>query len=196
MQNDDDSFVGESRPKKDEERRRSPRFSVGGWGTIHRLPLEGKAIPAVVRNLSVGGVCLDVGGQLELGDRTEMLLCVDAACFRAAALVREQRGFTRTCLEFVQISQGAKSVLEELIDHLAKLQMLTRKLRSGQMEEGMAGKLLDAGRFRIMAVGKDEGSATGEESGNIEGRASSSEDEAESRIVQLRHGLIQIDLFG
>lgn len=177
---------------KEEERRRNPRFSVGGWATVHRLPLEGMAIPATVRNLSVGGVCLDVGHALELGARTELLLSVNAACFRAAALVRGQSA-SNTRLQFVQISQEAKSVLEDLIERLTKLQTLTRKLRSVEIDKEMEQKLLDTGRFRIVAVGEGEGAAAGDGRGKGETEVSASEGE---RIVQLKPRLVEIDLFG
>jgi hypothetical protein len=195
----DDLSVGESH-FQDEERRRSPRFSVAGWATIHCLPLEGLPLFAKVRNLSSGGMCLDVSHPLELGARTELLVCVNAACFRAAALVRGQREPSNTCLQFVQISQGAKNVLEDLIDHLTKLQTLTRKLRSEEIDAEMEQKLLDTGRFRIVAVGEDGRFPRETESSTSAAEPSlsppQSQDAIEQKVVPIKPESIEIDLFG
>jgi len=188
--------VGDSRPRR-EERRKSPRFSVGGWATVHCLPLEGKPIPALVRNLSAGGVCLDVRHVLELGTRTEVLLCVNSEIFRAAALVREQREASSACFEFVEISRGAKSILQDLIERLARQQTLTRKLRSAGIDEGMKQMLLDTGRFRLLAVAADQPSIADADIVVERPACTIAPATAEDRkIIQLKPGLIEIDLFG
>jgi hypothetical protein len=130
----------------------------------------------------------------------ELLVCVNAACFRAAALVREQRQPSNTCLQFVQISQGARNVLEDLIDRLTKLQTITRKLRSGQIDQKKERKLLDTGRFRIIAVGENEQCARGTDSAVKKAQASPAAsplpDRTGRKISQIQPEWIEIDLFG
>lgn len=189
--------MGESRPKP-RDRRQSRRFSVRGWATIQRLPVEGNPIPASVRNLSAGGVCLDVARTLELGERTELLLYVNEASFRVAAMVREQSEQSGVRLQFVQIGQGAKDVLRDLIERLAKLQSINRKLRSGEIDKTMERKLLDTSRFRIVAIGEDERSlvvADDTETGSLSGESTPA-NEGGNGIVQINPRLIRIDLFG
>jgi len=191
--------MGESRPK-DEERRKSPRFAVGGWATVHCLPLEGRPIPALVRNLSAGGVCLEVRRVLELNSRTELLVCVNAEIFRVAAQVRNERELPNACLQFVQISQGAKSILQGLIERLSRLQVLTRKLRSAEIDEETDQRLLDTGRFRIVAVGGDQPSTPDtEDRGMSVNRPACDVVPAvrdDRKIIQPKPGWIEIDLFG
>jgi PilZ domain len=190
--------VGDSR-SRDEERRKSPRFSVAGCATVHCLPLQGKPISALVRNLSAGGVCLDLRHVLELGTRTELLVSVNSEIFRAGALVREQREGSNARLQFVQISQGAKSVLHDLIERLTRLQALTRKLRVGDAEEDLKQALIDTGRFRLLAAREErfaeEGDERSTESADSRG-APVSPEERSAKITQFKPGLIEIDLFG
>jgi hypothetical protein len=183
---------------KDEERRKNPRFSVGGWATVHCLPLEGRPIPALVRNLSAGGICLDVKRVLELGTQTELLVCVSATSFRAAALVREQRELSKTCLQFLQISQRGREILEELIERLCRLQTLSRKFRSLETEGEVKQVLLDTGRFRLLAVGEDEQSASSDTAKALAASpcARSIESATERKAVLFKPRLIEIDMFG
>jgi hypothetical protein len=182
-----------------EERRKTPRFSVGGYATVHCLPLEGKPISALVRNLSAGGVCLDLRHALELGARTELLVSVNSEIFRAGALVREQREGSNARLEFVQISKGAKSVLHELIERLTRLQAVTRKLRAGDADEELKHALFDTGRFRLLAI-REERDADDGDKGNMEPADSRSgpvsSEVRRGKFAHFRPGLIEIDLFG
>jgi PilZ domain len=189
--------MGESR-RKDEERRKSPRFNVGGWATVHCLPLEGRPIPALVRNLSAGGICLDVKRVLEMGTQTDLLVCVSKASFRAAALVREQRELSKTCLQFLQITQRGREILEELIARLREVQILSRKLRSAESDEEIKQALLDKGRFRLLAVGENERSAVGDgpESSKVSLCIPSNESATESKALLFKPRLLEIDIFG
>jgi PilZ domain len=191
--------VGEPRLKID-ERRRGPRFSVGGRATIYCLPFEGRAITGTLRNLSAGGVCLDIGHALELGARTELLVSVNAASFRAAALVKGQTELSSACLQFVQISEGGRGVLEDLIERFTKLRMLNRKLRSTEIDEETERRLLDKRRFRMVAVGEGNGSTGAAVDARMESEFPRCDGEREiaidREIIQLKPGLIQIDLFG
>jgi hypothetical protein len=102
---------------------------------------------------------------------------------------------THVC-SFFQLSHGAKSVLEDLIARLTRLQTLTRKLRSAEIDEEMERKLLDTGRFRIVAVGEGEGGAITQERARGESEVVTGEAASESRIMRLEPAVIEIDLFG
>ncbi len=71
-----------------DERRRTPRFSCGGEARIYSLPSNGVHVPGRLRNLSLGGACLDTSHAFDMGARTEILVSVNAASFRTLGLVR------------------------------------------------------------------------------------------------------------
>jgi hypothetical protein len=119
---------------RDGERRRSPRFPCAGQATICGLPLDGKSIPATLRNLSAGGICVSIATPVELGARTEIVVRANAASFRAAALVAGRTALG-TGLQFLQVSARGKDVLADLLEQLARLQALNRKLRSPRIDE-------------------------------------------------------------
>lgn len=182
---------------KGDERRRSPRFSCGGCATIYRVPFDGISISATLRNLSVGGICLDLAKPVDPGTRTEVVLRVNASSFRAAALVKAQKDLSSTSLEFVQISAGGKDVLEDLLERLAKLQALNRKLRSSRIDEDTRRMLTDKKKFSLVGIG-DAARLVG--MGSNQGNATlvpDAEPEVESarEALETRPDLIQIDLF-
>jgi len=172
------------------ERRRSPRFNCGGRAKIYCLPFDGKAISGTLRNLSSGGICLEMSPAVEPGARMEVLVRVNAASFRAAAQVRGQRDVSGTCLEFVQISAGAKDVLADLLARLAKTQALSRRLREPRLDKDTERMLAEEGKFRLVRVGRGDrpdvraDSVFGDEP----------EMPGECELVEPR--LIEIDLFG
>ena len=144
----DDTGVGEPDPK-DGERRRSPRFCCSGHAKIYCLPFDGKSIAGTLRNLSLGGICLDLAHPIEPGARTELIVRVNDASFRAAALVRGQRDALGASLQFMQLSAGGREVLAELLERLARVQVLNRKLRSSHIDEETERILAERPKFRI-----------------------------------------------
>lgn len=180
---------------KGEERRRSPRFSCGGCATIYRVPFDGISISATLRNLSVGGICLDLAKPVNPGTRTEVVLHVNASSFRAAALVKAQKDVSSTSLEFVQISAGGKDVLEDLLERLAKVQALNRKLRSSRIDEDTRRMLADRKKFSLVGIGDAArlvGIGTDQED---ETPIPDAEIESAQENIGTRPELIQIDLF-
>lgn len=127
---------------KDNERRRSPRFHCGGEVKVYCLPFDGRSIPGTLRNLSLGGVCLEIARPVEPGARAEVVVSVNAASFRAAALVKEQKEVGGTSLEFLQIGAVAKDVLADLLTQLAQMQWLNRRLRSPRTEADIKKMLM------------------------------------------------------
>lgn len=174
---------------KDGERRRSPRFACGGRATIQCLPFEGVPISGVLRDLSVGGICLEVAEPVEPGARTEVVVSVNAASFRAAALVTGPRAQSGTCLQFLKMSAGGKDVLADMLDRLAKLQALNRKLRASHMDAETARMLKQSGRFPLEVMRRDGGVTSARGSSVLI-------EEAESEIFEMDSPLIRIDFFG
>jgi hypothetical protein len=172
------------------ERRRSPRFNCSGRAKIYCLPFDGKAISGTLRNLSLGGICLEMSPAVEPGARMEVLVRVNAASFRAAALVRGQRDISGTCLEFVQISAGAKDVLADLLAGLAKMQALNKRLRESRLDKDTERMLAKEGKFRVVRVGGRDMSVVRADSVFADEPEMSNECE----IVEPRP--IEIDLFG
>jgi PilZ domain len=188
--------VSESDPEA-AERRRSPRFNCRGRAAIYCLPFDGRSIPAKLRNLSVGGICLDLAQPVEAGARAEVLVQVNAASFRAAALVKGQRERSATCLQFVQISAGGRDVLADVIARLARLQALNRKLRADRMDADTERELAEQAGFRLVRAGGVGMPSLG--AGDGMGRESAlvavEPECVEGEIAGTRMTLIDIDLF-
>ncbi|MGA9529916.1 MAG: PilZ domain-containing protein [Terriglobales bacterium] len=178
---------------KGEDRRRNPRFVCGGCATIYHVPFNGTSISASLRNVSVGGLCLDMASPVDPGARTEVVLRVNASSFRAAALVKGQTGVSGTSLEFVQISAGGKDVLEELLERLAKVQALNRRLRSSRVDEDTRRMLSEKKKFRVVGVGDVSRVIGIGGSHGAEATVSVEQEKAEADLVQPE--AIEIDLF-
>ena len=178
-----------------QERRRSPRFDCRGEARISSLPSEGPFILGKLRNLSLGGICVDINQPIHQGTRTEMVVCVNAASFRTVGLVKNLIEPSRACVEFVQMSAGSKVLLADLAGQLQRLHAVMAKLRSGRLETeaqlsrelGEAG--LRAAHFarcvslssRLSAVGASEVDAK------------PSDDDSIAKLIPVK---IRIDLFG
>jgi hypothetical protein len=126
--------MGPSKPNN-EERRRTPRYACGGEAKIICLPTEGLFLPGRVRNLSMGGCCLEAPAPLESNSRMEILLRVNSAIFRAVSRVRASRGRWALGMEFLQLSVGGQERLRELVDQLARLQSQMKRVTSARLEE-------------------------------------------------------------
>ena len=57
------------------------RFSCTGRASVYCLPLDGTSLATRLRNLSLGGVRLNLCSSLEAGERTELVLAVHVECF-------------------------------------------------------------------------------------------------------------------
>lgn len=121
-----DSFVN--------DRRRSPRFNCGGRARIVCLPSEGAIVSGNLRNLSLGGICVDTTRPVDLGERIEVLVCVNAASFRTLGLVKATLQGRRACMEFTRMSAGSRGLLDDLVSQLARHQKVMAALRSERPE--------------------------------------------------------------
>jgi hypothetical protein len=103
------------------DRRRIPRYSCSGFAQITSPPLSGSLLRGRVRDLGLGGCCIEcieTVPLLDLGDRTELLVEVNSWFFRAMAQVRAIRGRSGISMEFVRLSAGGSSMLADLIADL------------------------------------------------------------------------------
>jgi hypothetical protein len=112
----------------------SPRFSCGGLAKINRLPSDGIFLQGKMLDLSLGGCRIATLRPIERGVRTELVVHVNSASFRAVGEVRAIRGESDTCIQFIYLSRGGKDMLTELVAELAKSQALMNQFRSSRRE--------------------------------------------------------------
>jgi hypothetical protein len=171
------------------------RFRCGGEAKISCLPSDGSVVSAKLRNLSFGGICLNTSHPMPLGARAEVLICANAASFRTLGLVRAISEGSIASMEFVQMSAGSKDMLADLLNHLARVQRVMAKIRSGPVESGneLRRELAEAGVKTVLcgrAVPFIE---------RISGGNGCAEETAvrtgEDRVVELDPLVINVDLF-
>ena len=197
----------------DDHRRRSTRFKCGGEARISRLPSDGIFVPGKIFDLSLGGCCVDTTLPVDLGVRTEIVVRVNAASFRAVGEVRAIRSHFGAGIEFVHLSAGGKHMLADLVTELARLQAVMNKLKAArreidaesfrkQLEEGklqaaMLGERFPFLRTILRAESSRERSGESPEEGSEE---SSEADQVASvgkhRVVGAQPLVIRVDLFG
>ena len=115
------------------DRRRVPRYYCGGLARITCLPLYGGLLTAMLRDLGLGGCCVECPKTvplLDLGVRTEILVEANSWSFRALAHVRAIRGHSGISMEFARMSAGGSSMLADLIAELEELRMPPRSPKS------------------------------------------------------------------
>jgi len=191
------------------DRRRSPRFKCGGEAKISRLPSDGIFVLGKIFDLSLGGCCIDTTLPIDFGARTEMVVCVNAASFRAVGEVRAIRSGFGAGIEFVHLSAGGKHTLADLVTELARLQAAMNKLKAArceinaesfrkQLEEGKLQTAMLSERFSLLgAILPAESS--GESSGESSEKSSETErvaSAAKDLTVKAQALVIRVDLFG
>jgi len=82
-------------------RPRNPRFSCGGLAKISLLPSNGIFLSAKIRNLSLGGCCVDTSVPIECGARAEIVVHVNSSSFRAVGEVRGIHGNSEAGIQFI-----------------------------------------------------------------------------------------------
>ncbi|MGA3090875.1 MAG: PilZ domain-containing protein [Terriglobales bacterium] len=111
------------------DRRRTPRFSCGGHAKVVCLPSDGIVLPGTIRDLSLGGCCVATPEPIACGARAEIIARVNAASFRAVGEVRAIRGDSTACLQFVHLTSGGRQLLADMVEELARLQVVMNKLK-------------------------------------------------------------------
>jgi len=117
----------------EDDRRRHQRVVCGGEAEISLLPSDGALYLGRLRNLSQGGMCLEMPCPLEVGARAELLVRISGLTFRTLVQVRTLER-SRTGMEFVHLSAGGRKMLEEFLADLEQMQKAMAKLRSGRVE--------------------------------------------------------------
>lgn len=115
------------------DRRRIPRYPCSGLAQITCIPLSVALLRGRVRDLGLGGCCIELSETIPLldpGDQTEVLVEVNSWFFRAMAHVRAIRGRSGISMEFTRMSAGGSSMLADLIADLERSQAAgTRRQR-------------------------------------------------------------------
>jgi PilZ domain len=184
-----------------DDRRGGPRFSCGGQATISCLPSDGIFLSGKIRDLSLGGCCVDTALPIDCGVRAELVVRVNAASFRAVGEVRAIRGRSGVGLEFVRLSPAGKDMLADLINELARSQAVVDKLKSARrdMDAESFRKQLEEGRLQALQLRKRfpffgtilpvENSGKSSERDQV---AAAGED----RIEEAQPLVVPVDLFG
>jgi hypothetical protein len=105
------------------DRRRIPRYACSGLARITCLPLNGALLSGRLRDLGLGGCCIEsieTPSQFDLGTRTEILVEVNSWFFRAMGHVRAVRNHSAISVEFLRMSAGGYSMLADLIADLER----------------------------------------------------------------------------
>ena len=115
------------------DRRRIPRYSCSGEAHITCFPLAGTLVRGTVRDLGLGGCCIEgieTPSPFDLGAQTEILVKVNSWFFRAMGHVRAVRSRSGISVEFMRMSAGGYSMLADLIADLERPRMgvIPRKL--------------------------------------------------------------------
>jgi hypothetical protein len=105
------------------DRRRIPRYSCSGHARISCLPLNGTLLSGRLRDLGLGGCCIEgiaTPSSFDLGAQTEILVEVNSWFFRAMGHVRALRDRSGISVEFMRMSAGGYSMLADLIADLER----------------------------------------------------------------------------
>jgi PilZ domain len=183
--------------RADKDRRRDARFSCGGYATISCLPSDGILLLGQIRDLSLGGCCVNTALPIGCGVRAELVVRVNAASFRALGEVRAIRGRSGACMEFVRLSPGGKDMLSDLIKELERAQAVVDRLKSARrdLDEKSFGKQLEEGQIQALRLRKRFplfGTIRPAESSELDQAASDGKD----RIAEAQPLVVPVDLFG
>ncbi len=126
-----------------------PRFNCGGLAKINRLPSDGIFLRGKMLDLSLGGCRIATALPIERGVRAELVVHVNATSFRAVGEVREIRGESDACIQFVYLSSGGKDMLAAVVAELAKSQALMNQFKSfrREIETEELHRKLENGRY-------------------------------------------------
>ncbi len=194
---------------RDNDRRRSPRFKCGGEAKISRLPSDGIFVPGKIFDLSLGGCCIDTTLPIDFGVRTEIIVRVNAASFRAVGEVRAFRSRFGAGIEFVHLSAGGKHTLADLVTELARLQAVMNNLKAArreinaesfrkQLEEGKHQAAMLSERFSFLGtiLPAESSGESSKESSRESSKAGQAASVAEDPIVEAQPLVVRVDLFG
>ena len=99
------------------------------------LPLEGDVVRGKLLDLSLGGCCIETGQPLTPGARTEIVLRVNDASFRAISHIVSTRG-RLAGLQFTRLTDGGNRMLQELVSEVEKFHAAMSVLRAERRIQG------------------------------------------------------------
>jgi hypothetical protein len=183
-------------PPRDEDRRRSPRFSCGGEARIVCLPSDGPFLSGRMRDLSLGGCCVEAASALDCGAQAEIVVRVNSASFRAVSRVKAIRDRAVFGMEFVHLSARGQDMLADAVEGLASLQALMDELRSARRvaEAEMLLRELASERFHAVRLNRLLPVLRAVASPEPPEEPPTSAD-SESLIVKGKGKIIKVDLF-
>lgn len=182
-------YLSMAAPMRDEDRRRHRRIACGGEARISLLPSDGALYLGALRNLSQGGICLDMPCPLEVGSRAELLVRISGLTFRTVGQVTTRES-SRTGMEFVYLTGSGRQMLQEFLADLEELQKTMTKLRIGGVEsEAELSRQLKAAGIHPVVLS----SRIAPVSGSAE---KSAEPPGNERMIEAVEAVVRVDVFG
>jgi len=182
-------------PVTDPNRRRHRRLACGGEAQISLLPSDGALYLGQLKNLSEGGLCVEMPCPLEVGSRAELLVRINGLTFRTVGQVRTLER-SRTGMEFVHLTSSGREMLEEFLATLeAKLKAMAA-LRAGQVKsEAELMRQLNSAGVRTMPLNTRIRPITDSAGRNadIEEQALPAEPQ---KLVESVEAIMRVDVFG
>lgn len=164
-------------------------MACGGEARISLLPSDGALYFGALRNLSEGGLCVDMPCPLGVGSRAELLVRINGLTFRTVGQVTT-RERSRTGMKFVHLTATGKEMLQEFLADLDELQKTMIKLRSGGVEgEAELSRQLKASGIHPLVLN----SRLPLVSGSAE---KSTEAPANERTIEAVEAVVRVDVFG
>lgn len=163
----------------------------GGEAHIALLPSDGALYLGRLRDLSMGGICVDMPCPLDVGVRAELIVRIQGLSFRTLGQVKTLEP-SRTGMEFVHLTALGKQMLEEFLEDLEEKKKAMAILRSGRVrnEAELSRELKSAG-IRPAVLGSGISLV-----GSL-GKVQPAEPEIErENMIEPVEALVRIDIFG
>ncbi|MGA7684579.1 MAG: PilZ domain-containing protein [Terriglobales bacterium] len=178
---------------RDENRRLYRRLACGGEARISLLPEDGALYFGALRDLSRGGICIDMPCPLEVGSRAELLVRINGLTFRTVGQVANKERL-RTGMEFIHLTAGGREMLEEFLVDLEAAQKAMAKLRMGRVESepALSRQLMAAGIHPVVLNSRIP-LLSGSADGSVEPSANERMIETVEAVVLVD---IRVDVFG
>ncbi|HVM94232.1 MAG TPA: PilZ domain-containing protein [Terriglobales bacterium] len=179
----------------DENRRRHRRLACGGEAQISLLPSDGALYLGQLKNLSEGGLCVEMPCPLEVGSRAELLVRINGLTFRTVGQVRTLER-SRTGMEFVHLTSSGREMLEEFLENLETKLKAMAALRSGQIKsEADLERELDSAGMRTALLNTRIRPISGSDEREAAKEKNFKPAEAE-KLVEPVEAIMRVDVFG
>ncbi|MGH9643638.1 MAG: PilZ domain-containing protein [Terriglobales bacterium] len=178
-------------PASEEDRRRHRRIACGGEASISLLPSDGALYFGHLRDLSQGGMSVEMPCPLGMGARAELVVRINGLTFRTLGLVKAM-GPLRTGVEFLHLTATGRQMLEEFLADLEEKQKAMATVRSGRVgsevelsrqlkSAGIRPPLLDRHIPQFGSPGKTDPAERGSQ---------------HEKVIESVEALVRVDVFG